>query len=122
MSDVAQQALFAPYCGGVNREEDLDAALQILRSGRLQGRRPVLGMAGHAFVLSWSEASAPLEPIVCQLRFAEHAEADTAFELFTYQLVGWLMDRSGANQAEPDLPDAFWQWFLVERGEAMEHA
>jgi hypothetical protein len=122
VSDVAQQALFAPYCGGVNREEDLDAALQILRTGRLQGRRPVQGMDGHPFVLSWSAASAPLETIVCQLRFAEHAEADAEFELCTYQLVCWLMDRSGAQHAEPDLPDAFWHWFLIERGDALEHA
>ena len=122
MSDVALQALFAPYCGGVNREGDLSIALQILRSGRLAGRRPVQGMPGHVFVLSWGGAAAPLEQIHCQLRFSEHPEADMDFELCTYQLVAWLMDRSGSDQIEPDLPEDFWQWLLIESREDMEQA
>ena len=44
------------------------------------------------------------------------------FELCTYQLVAWLMDRSGADQGEPDLPNDFWQWLLIESREGMEHA
>ena len=127
MSDVALQALFAPYCGGVNREGDLSTALQILRSGRLVGRRPVQGMPGHLFDLSWSGAPAPLEPIQCQLRFSQHPEGDMNFELCTYQLVVWLMDRSAADQGEPDLPNDFWRWLLIERWllesrEGMDHA
>lgn len=120
LSDVALQALFAPYCSGVNREGDLSIALQILRSGRLVGRRPVQGMPGHVFVLSWGGVAAPLETIHCQLRFSEHPEADMDFELSTYQLVAWLMDRSGSDQSEPDLPEEFWQWLLIGSREGMD--
>ena len=88
MSDAAQLVLFAPYCGGVSREQDLSAALQILGRGALQGRRPVAGSDGHP----------------------------------THQLVVWLMDCSHLQPSEPDLPNGFWQWLLIERGDAPEQA
>ena len=61
MSDAAQLVLFAPYCGGVSREQDLASALQILRRGELEGRRPVAGMDGYPYELRWNGVAAPLE-------------------------------------------------------------
>ena len=122
MSDAAQWVLFAPYCGGVSREADLAAALQILERGELQGRRPVAGIDGHSYALCWDGVAAPLEQLDCQLRFPGHPEGDVDFAVLTHQLVAWLMDCSQPQQSEPDLPDGFWQWLLIERGEAPEQA
>ena len=122
MSDAAQLVLFAPYCGGVSRERDLDAALQILRRGALQGRRPVAGIDGYPYELRWNGVAAPLERQECQLRFPGHPEGDVDFAVLTHQLVAWLMDRSQLERSEPDLPDGFWQWLLMERGDAPEQA
>ena len=60
VSDAAQLVLFAPYCGGVSREQDLSAALQILERGALQGRRPVAGSDGHPYELRWNGVAAPM--------------------------------------------------------------
>ena len=54
LSDAALLALFAPYCGGLSREQDLQEALQVLAGRRLDGLRPVHGGRGHLFRLSWS--------------------------------------------------------------------
>ena len=122
VSDAAQLVLFAPYCGGVSRERDLATALQILRRGELQGRRPVAGTVGHPYQLSWDGVAAPLEILACQLRFPGHPEGDVDFDLVTHQLVAWLMDCSDAPPSEPDLPDGFWQWLLIEGGDAPQQA
>ena len=122
MSDAAQLVLFAPYCGGVGREPDLGAALQILRRGALQGRRPVTGREGYPYELRWNGVNAPLERLDCELRFPGHPEGDVDFSVLTHQLVAWLMDRSHQQRSEPDLPDGFWQWLLIERGDALEQA
>ena len=122
MSDAAQLVLFAPYCGGVSREQDLSTALQILGRGELQGRRPVAGRDGYSYELRWSGVAAPLESLNCQLRFPGHPEGDVDFVVLTHQLVAWLMDCSHQQRSEPDLPDGFWQWLLMERGDAPEQA
>ena len=103
MSDAAQLVLFAPYCGGVSREQDLSAALQILGRGALQGRRPVAGSDGHPYELRWNGVAAPMERLDCQLRFPGHPEGDFDFAVTTHQLVVWLMDCSHLQQLEPDL-------------------
>ena len=122
MSDTAQLVLFAPYCGGVSREQDLSAALQILGRGALQGRRPVAGSDGHPYELRWNGVAAPMERLDCQLRFPGHPEGDFDFAVTTHQLVVWLMDCSHLQPSEPDLPNGFWQWLLIERGDAPEQA
>jgi hypothetical protein len=33
-----------------------------------------------------------------------------------------LMDCSHLQPSEPDLPNGFWQWLLIERGDAPEQA
>ena len=122
MSDAAQRVLFAPYCGGVSRENDLAAALQILGRGELHGCRPVAGIGGHSYALRWNGVAAPLEQLACQLRFPGHPEGDVDFAVVAHQLVAWLMDCSQLQRPEPDLPDAFWQWLLMDRGDAPEQA
>ena len=122
MSDAAQRVLFAPYCGGVSREQDLAAALQILGRGELHGRRPIAGIDGYSYTLRWDGIAAPMEQLDCQLRFPGHPEGDVDFAVLTHQLVAWLMDCSQPQQSELDLPDGFWQWLLIERGDAPEQA
>ena len=47
--------LFAPYCGGVNRESDLADALRLFLGGHLHGCRPIQGTDGHPlFSAGWS--------------------------------------------------------------------
>ena len=120
--DAAQLVLFAPYCGGVSREQDLSTALQILSCGELKGRRPVAGIDGYPFELRWHVVAAPMERLDCQLRFHGHPVRDVDFVVITLQLVAWLMDRSHRQPSEPDLPNGFWQWLLMERGDAPEQA
>ena len=122
MSDAAQLVLFAPYCGGVSRLQDLSAALQILGRGALQGRRPVAGSVGHPYELCWNGIAAPMERLDCQLRFPCHPEEDLDFAVTTHQLVVLLMDCSHLQPSEPDLPNGFWQWLFIERGDAPEQA
>ena len=122
MSDDAQLVLFSPYCGGVSREQDLSAALQILSCGELKGRRPVAGIDGYPLELRWNGVVAPMKSLDCQLRFPGHPEGDVDFAVTTHQLVVWLMDRSHLQPSELDLPDGFWQWLLMERGDAPEQA
>ncbi len=97
-------------------------ALQILGRGALQGRRPVAGSDGHPYELRWNGVAAPMERLDCQLRFPGHPEGDFDFAVTTHQLVVWLMDCSHLQPSEPDLPNGFWQWLLIERGDAPEQA
>ena len=113
VSDVALLALFAPYCGGLTREQDLRSALQTLLAGEFRGIRPREGMNGHAFQLSWKGAHAPLETVTCQLALPGTTAEPYRFELVTHQLVLWLMECSVGEEGHGDLPDAFWTWLLV---------
>lgn len=122
VTDAALQALFAPYCGGVSRGGELTEALQILQRGELWGRRPVQGTDGHRFQLTWSGVAAPQESIRCEIRFPSRPEGNTNFSLLTHQLVAWLMDRSARSEPEPDLPNGFWEWLWIERGDATSSA
>lgn len=103
--------LFAPHCGGLGRDRELTAALQILASGELRGIRYLSDGGGHAYALSWSGASAPLESLQCLLRFPDLPSIEYTFQLPCHQLVAWLVE--GAGQG---LPDAFWPWLLQGRG------
>ena len=87
MSDAAQLVLFAPYCGGLSREQDLSAALQILGRGVLQGRRPVAESDRHPYELRWNGVAALMERLDCQLRFSGHPEGDLDFAFTNHQLV-----------------------------------
>ena len=113
VSDVALLALFAPYCGGLTREQDLRSALQTLLAGEFRGIRPREGMNGHAFQLSWGGGHAPLEIATCQLVLPETTVQPYRFELVTHQLVLWLMECSIGEAGNQDLPDAFWTWLLI---------
>ena len=113
VSDAALLALFAPYCGGLAREQDLRSALQTLLAGEFRGIRPREGMDGHPFQLSWEGGHAPLEMATCQLLFTETRAEPYRFELVTHQLVQWLMDGPAGEPGKADLPDAFWVWLLV---------
>ncbi len=92
VSDAALLALFAPYCGGLAREQDFRSALQTLLAGEFRGIRPREGMDGHAFQLSWEGGPAPLEIATCQLVLPGSIVQPYRFELVTHQLVVWLMD------------------------------
>ena len=113
LPDIALQALFAPYCGGLAREGELQVALQVLIQMRFQGRRPVDGGIGHTYAVSWTAVRSPLEATQCRLEFVERPDLEYRFELVTHQLVSWLMDRTGLDDGSMDLPDAFWHWLLV---------
>ena len=112
-SDPALRALFAPYCGGLTRERELEAALQRLIALAIHGLRPVEGASGHPYILRWESVRAPMEFTRCGLEFPEKPELHYAFELITHQLVTWLMDCSESADQGVDLPDAFWQWLLT---------
>ena len=107
---------------GVSREQDLSAALQILSCGERKGRRLVAGIDGYPLDLRWYGVAAPMERLDCQLRFPGHPEGDVDFVVTTNQLVAWLMVRSHLQPSEPDLPNGFWQWLLMARGDAPEQA
>ena len=112
-SDPALRALFAPYCGGLAREPELEDALQRLRGLGFHGLRPVAGANGHRYILRWESVQAPMELTRCDLDFPENPELHYRFELVTHQLVAWLMDCSDAEGQGVDLPDAFWHWLLI---------
>ena len=120
LPDIALQALFAPYCGGLAREAALQVALQVLIQLRFEGSRPVEGDGGHVYTLSWASVRSPLEVTACRLEFPERPDVQYSFELVTHQLVSWLMDRSELDDGPMDLPDAFWQWLLIGTDSASE--
>ena len=111
VSDAAQLVLFAPYCGGVSREQDLP---QPCRS---------LGVAHCRGGVRWpEEMDTPTNSAGMSASFSRHPEGDFDFAVTTHQLLAWLMDCSLLQQSEPDLPNWFWQWLLIERGDASEQA
>lgn len=100
--------LFAPYCGGLSQQLQLQDALVLLGQGGFQGHRSLAGGKGHSYQLHWQGESAPLESLHCALHFPAHQELSYRFALPAHQLVRWLMQRE-AN----DLPQAFWRWLLM---------
>ena len=102
--------LFAPYCGGVRRQQDLIRALQVLATGLLQGRRALNDGGGHGYELQWTGVPAPLETLSCQLRFPDLPAIQYSFRIPCHQLVQWLMEAPGVG-----LPDSFWPWLLQGR-------
>ena len=113
--DPAISALFAPYCGGVNREGWLELALDLLPAGQVSGRRQLHPAGMHPFELRWQPVEAPQEAVACVLTFPATAGLTYHFSLPSHQLVGWLMDllEAKALRGEDDLPESFWRWLLV---------
>ena len=114
LSDEAQLALFAPYCGGRETEASLRQALAMLPAGRHDGERMLVDGPGHRFLLSWDSVQAPLEPCHCLLQLEGRLSADYRFECPAHQLLSWLME-GPVQGVGSDLPDSFWQWLLLER-------
>lgn len=112
-------ALYAPYCQGTARRQELDRALSLLTVGHLEGQRQLRPTGSRRFHLSWRPADSPLDPATATLRFEggnEPEPLEYAFELPTYRLVLWLMDwiAAGGGSAQPvDLPDSFWRWLIL---------
>jgi hypothetical protein len=113
--DAAQVALYAPYCNGINRENMLDLALQLLARGQVSGQRHLRFGEPHFFVLIWQAGSSPLELSTCEMSFPRIPEVLYSFNVPTHQLVLWLMDliQAKVDGGEPDLPENFWRWLLV---------
>ena len=116
---AALVALFAPYCYGAKGASDIDAALQLLALGTLEGQRCLRPQGERPFTLRWQPGVAPLELAQVQLevRSAEHAPAVLySFELPTHQLLSWLIEWQaivpGAGGLA-DLPESFWQWLIL---------
>ena len=112
-AEAAQIALFAPYCGGLQQEDALRRTLPQLHRGRLEGSRALDAGHGHAFVLTWGSVRAPLTPCRCELTFPDSAGLHYGFVMPAHQLATFLMQVNPAAGVQ-DLPDAFWQWLLLE--------
>jgi len=107
---IALVPLFAPYCGGVERQQDLATALSLHSQGGLRGVRPLEDGSSHVFELIWSGERAPQDPASCQLSFPTMPAIRYSFQVPCHQLIRWLMD--GRSQ---ELPEEFWPWLLEER-------
>ncbi len=112
-SGDAQLALFAPYCGGLRREQALRQGLERLPLGHFEGQRARSDAQPHRYELSWSPANAPLQACRCELRFQDWADQHYSFRCPAHQLLDWLMQTVEAGRQ--DLPDSFWQWLLLEQ-------
>ena len=112
-SGDAQLALFAPYCGGLRREQALRHALEQLPLGQFEGERARSDAEPYRYELSWSPANAPLQACRCVLRFQDRGDQRYPFECSAHQLLDWLMQVVEAGRQ--DLPDSFWQWLLLEQ-------
>jgi hypothetical protein len=113
--DPALSALFALYCGGVNRAACLAMALDLLPALRLNGRRLLRPAGSHPFQLSWQPVEAPQEQVACDLSFPATPGLNYSFSVPAHQLVSWLMDLLEAQdlRGEDDLPESFWRWLLL---------
>ncbi|MEB3172436.1 MAG: transglycosylase [Cyanobacteriota bacterium] len=103
--------LFAPYCGEPDLRR-LEQGLARLQVGQLSGSRLLQGGDERAFALQWSGGLAPLEPLSCQLRFAQLSDVQYSFALPAHRLLGWLLELPEGNTTA-DLPDAFWRWLIL---------
>ena len=107
-------ALYAPYCQGMARSQDLRAALALLSACSLVGERPLRPSGARRFRLSWQPGPSPLDLATAALQFEDGPglpTLDYSFELQNYRLVLWLMDwvAAGGSADRPvDLPDSFW--------------
>ena len=112
-------ALYAPYCQGMARSQDLRAALALLSACSLVGERPLRPSGARRFRLSWQPGPSPLDLATAALQFEDGPglpTLDYSFELQNYRLVLWLMDwvAAGGSADRPvDLPDSFWRWLIL---------
>ncbi len=88
----AQVALYAPYCEGLEKPQQLDQALEVLAAGRFNGSRRLKPDGNHPYELSWLHGDSPQEPCRCQLIFPAFTSVTYQFSLPTAQLVLWLME------------------------------
>lgn len=112
-------ALYAPYCDGMARRQQLEQALTVLQAGSLIGERRLRPSGSRRFRFSWQAAASPLDRSPASLRFEDlpdQAPLDYSFELPTYRLVLWLMDwvAAGGGPGQPvDLSESFWRWLIL---------
>lgn len=108
-SDMAPLVpLFAPYCGGMAQQKDLQKALDRLAQGSWGGVRQLEGGRAHPYRLEWEGEWAPLEMLDCRLLFPALPDLGYRFSLPAYRLVCWLVQLQGE-----DLPQVFWSWLLL---------
>ena len=116
---AALVALFAPYCHGAPGAPVIDAALQLLAHGQLEGQRCLRPQGQRSFTLRWQPGVAPLELAQVELEVFSAESAPAAhyrFELPTHQLLSWLIEWQAAAPApgsSADLPESFWQWLIL---------
>jgi hypothetical protein len=108
-------ALFAPYCGGRSREQDLLRVLAYWSGGGVRGVRSLMEASPHRFDLRWQPVRAPLESTACTLNIEAEPPLAYRFSVPAHQLMVWLME-SGDRSDRLELPDRFWQWLLLEAG------
>jgi len=112
-------ALYAPYCHGMARRQDLEGALALLASGTLLGERHLRPSGSRRFRMTWRPGPSPLDQAGVALQFEDGPDLPTldySFELPNYRLVLWLMDwvAGGGSPSNPvDLPDSFWRWLIL---------
>lgn len=112
-------ALYAPYCHGMARHQDLERALELLAVGSLRGERPLRPTGSRRFGMVWRPGPSPLDSSAVALQFEDGTDQPTldySFELPNYRLVLWLMDwvAAGGGPDHPvDLPDSFWRWMIL---------
>ncbi|MFO7630469.1 MAG: transglycosylase [Prochlorococcaceae cyanobacterium] len=126
--DPALLALFAPYCGGLARQKQLQRALAQLQLGQLAGERRLAQGEPHPFVLGWQPLLAPLDPCRCSLQFPRSPAVNYSFDVASYQLVAWLMEALESESPTqpptqpPTLPESFWRWLLLGEGNVVQPA
>jgi len=112
-------ALYAPYCQGMARHQDLERALGLLATGTLLGERRLRPSGSRRFRMAWRPGPSPLDLAGVALQFEDGPDLPTldySFELPSYRLVLWLMDwvAAGGDPNTPvDLPDSFWRWLIL---------
>ena len=116
---AALVALFAPYCHGAPGASAIDAALQLLAVGQLEGQRCLRPQGQRPFTLRWQPGVAPLELAQVQLEVCSSESTSVVhyrFELPTHQLLSWLIAWQVAAPGaggSADLPESFWQWLIL---------
>ena len=119
--------LYAPYCQGLRRRPELEAALALLAAGELEGARRLRPAGRRRFRMRWQAAISPLDLMAVRLCFEGppgQPPLEYSFQVASHRLVLWLMDRriqveagdADANleaDAPVDLPESFWQWLIL---------
>jgi len=123
--------LYAPYCQGLRRRPELEAALALLAAGELEGARRLRPAGRRRFRMRWQAAISPLDLMAVRLCFEGppgQPPLEYSFQVASHRLVLWLMDRriqaeaadaardtdtDADTDAPVDLPESFWQWLIL---------